>query len=236
MRSPSFEDLAMQLYIGNKNYSSWSMRPWVLMTEVGIPFEEIRLRLDWDADSEFKKTLRQLAPTGRVPLLIDDGFAVWDTLAIVEYLAEKFPDRRIWPDAAKARARARSLCAEMHSGFGALRDRFPMNIEASLPEVGARCVAEFPAVATDLARIDAMWTEQLAASGGPLLFGAFSAADAFYAPVAARLKTYAPPLGAAAAGYVDRVLALPSVRAWCDAAREEHDFIKEDEPYRDAAS
>jgi len=115
MRSPSFEDLAMQLYIGNKNYSSWSMRPWVLMTEVGIPFEEIRLRLDWDADSEFKKTLRQLAPTGRVPLLIDDGFAVWDTLAIVEYLAEKFPDRRIWPDAAKARARARSLCAEMHS-------------------------------------------------------------------------------------------------------------------------
>jgi glutathione S-transferase len=124
----------------------------------------------------------------------------------------------------------------MHSGFGALRDRFPMNIEASLPEVGARCVAEFPAVATDLARIDAMWTEQLAASGGPLLFGAFSAADAFYAPVAARLKTYAPPIGAAAAGYVDRVLAVPSVRAWCDAAREEHDFIKEDEPYRDAAS
>jgi len=226
----------MQLYIGNKNYSSWSMRPWVLMTEVGIPFEEIRLRLDWSAGSAFKTTLLQFAPTGRVPLLIDGGFAVWDTLAIVEYLAEKFPDRQIWPAAAQARARARSLCAEMHAGFGALRDRFPMNIEASLPEVGARCVAEVPAVAADLARVDAMWTEQLAVSGGPFLFGSFTAADAFYAPVAARLQTYAPPIGTAAAAYVDRILALTSVRSWCDAAREEHDFIKEDEPYRTASS
>ena len=224
----------MQLYIGNKNYSSWSMRPWVLMTEVGIPFEEVRLRLDSAADSPFKKTLLELAPTGRVPLLVDAGFAVWDTLAIVEYLAESYPDRRVWPEAKKARARARSLCAEMHAGFAALRERFPMNIEASLPEVGARCIAEFPAVAADLTRIDAMWTDQLAESGGPFLFGAFSAADAYFAPVAARLKTYAPPIGAAASAYVERVLALRSVRSWCDAARAEHDFIQEDEPYRDA--
>ena len=226
----------MQLYIGNKNYSSWSMRPWVLMTEAGIPFEEIRLRLDWSGDSPFKKTLLGLAPTGRVPLLVDAGFAVWDTLAIVEYLAEAHPDKRIWPEAKKARARARSLCAEMHVGFGALRERFPMNIEASLPEIGARCVAEFPAVAADLRRLDAMWTEQLAQHGGPFLFGPFTAADAFFAPVAARLKTYAPPIGTVAAAYVDRVLALSSVRSWCDAARAEHDFIKEDEPYRDASS
>ena len=226
----------MQLYIGNKNYSSWSMRPWVLMTEIGIPFEEIRLHLDWSADSPFKKTLLGLAPTGRVPLLVDDGFAVWDTLAIVEYLAESFPDQRIWPEATKARARARSLCAEMHAGFGALRDRFPMNIEASLPEVGARCVAESPAVAADLRRIDAMWTDQLATSGGPFLFGRFTAADAYYAPVAARLKSYAPPVGAVASAYVDRLMALSSVSSWCDAARAEHDFIKEDEPYRDASS
>ena len=224
----------MQLYIGNKNYSSWSMRPWVLMTELGIPFEEVRLRLDWAADSPFKKTLLELAPTGRVPLLVDAGFAVWDTLAIVEYLAESHPDRRVWPEAKKARARARSLCAEMHAGFAALRERFPMNIEASLPEVGARCIAEFPAVAADLTRIDAMWTDQLAESGGPFLFGAFSAADAYFAPVVARLKTYAPPIGAAASAYVERVLALPSLRSWCDAARAEHDFIQEDEPYRDA--
>jgi len=225
----------MQLYIGNKNYSSWSMRPWVLMTELGIAFEEVRLRLDWAPDSPFKKTLLTLAPTGRVPLLVDAGFAVWDTLAIVEYLAESCPDRRIWPEAKKARARARSLCAEMHAGFGALRERFPMNIEASLPEIGARCIAEFPAVAADLSRIDTMWTEQLAASGGPFLFGPFTAADAYFAPVAARLKTYAPPIGSAASAYVERVLALRSVRSWCDAARAEHDFIKEDEPYRDEA-
>ena len=226
----------MQLYIGNKNYSSWSMRPWVLMTELGIAFEEIRLRLDWAADSPFKQTLLKLAPTGRVPLLVDGGFAVWDTLAIVEYLAESYPNQRIWPEAKRARARARSLCAEMHAGFGALRERFPMNIEASLPEIGPRCVAEFPAVAADLARIDTMWTDQLAESGGPFLFGPFSAPDAYFAPVAARLKTYAPPVGAVASAYVERVLALPSVRSWCDAARAEHDFIKEDEPYRDAAS
>ena len=226
----------MQLYIGNKNYSSWSMRPWVLMTELAIPFEEIALRLDWATDSPFKKTLFELAPTGRVPLLVDAGFAIWDTLAIVEYLAESYSDRRVWPEAKKARARARSLCAEMHAGFGALRERFPMNIEASLPKVGARCVAEFPAVTADLKRIDGMWTEQLAESGGPFLFGPFTAADAYFAPVAARLMTYAPPIGAAASAYVERVLALRSVRSWCDAARAEHDFIKEDEPYRDAAS
>ena len=224
----------MQLYIGNKNYSSWSMRPWVLMTQTRIAFEEIKLRLDWNADSTFKKTLLALAPTGRVPLLIDDGFAIWDTLAIVEYLAEKFPDRPIWPAARLARARARTLCAEMHAGFGALRDRFPMNIEASLPEIGPRCVRESADVAADLRRIESMWTEQLDRSGGPFLFGSFSAADAYFAPVCARLRTYAPPIGAVTAGYVERVFALPAVEAWRSAALAEHDFIKEDEPYRDA--
>ncbi|MEO7008869.1 MAG: glutathione S-transferase, partial [Caldimonas sp.] len=120
----------MQLYIGNKNYSSWSLRPWLLMTQTGIDFEEVRLHLSWDANSEFKQTLLRLAPTGRVPLLVDDGFAVWDTLAIAEYLAEKYPAKALWPASTRARARARSLCAEMHSGFGALRESFPMNIEA----------------------------------------------------------------------------------------------------------
>ena len=134
----------MQLYIGNKNYSSWSLRAWLLMTHAGIPFEEQQLRLDWDDGSPFKTTLLALAPTGRVPLLIDDGFAVWDSLAIAETLAERFPDKHLWPRDPKQRARARSLCAEMHSGFGALRNRCPMNVEASLPEVGARCCAEWP--------------------------------------------------------------------------------------------
>jgi len=225
----------LELYIGNKNYSSWSLRPWLLLTELGIAFEERRLRLAWEADSPFKRTLLALAPTGRVPLLVDDGFPVWDSLAIVEYIAERFPDRSVWPSAPRARARARCLCAEMHTGFGALRERFPMNIEASLPEIGARLPLQVLALAADLARIEAMWSEQLDASGGPFLFGTFSAADAFYAPVCSRLRTYAPAVSATTRGYVERVHALASMRAWCEAARAEHDFVVEDEPYRSRA-
>ena len=134
----------LQLYIGNKNYSSWSLRAWLLLRHSGIPFEEKRLRLDWDEGSPFKKTLRSLAPTGRVPLLIDDGFAVWDSLAIAEYVAELHPEKGLWPADRRRRARARSLCAEMHSGFAELRNTFGMNVEASLPEVGARMLAEKP--------------------------------------------------------------------------------------------
>jgi len=223
----------MQLYIGNKNYSSWSMRAWLVMTHFGIEFTERPLRLDWDEGSPFKTTLLALAPTGRVPLLIDDdGFAVWDSLAIAEYLAELFPTKRLWPGDRRQRARARSLCAEMHSGFAALRNRCPMNIEASLPEVGMRCKIEWPDVAADLRRIDAMWSGQLAESGGPFLFGDFGIVDAYFAPVCSRVRTYALPLGAAALGYVDTVHALPAMQAWCAAARKEHDFVAEDEPYR----
>ena len=129
----------MQLYIGNKNYSSWSMRPWVLLRHFGIPFDEVMVRFDsFDTGSQFKQTLAGKSPTGKVPLLVDEGFAVWDTLAIAEYLAERFPQHALWPRDAQQRARARSLCAEMHSGFGALRSHCPMNIEAALPEVGAK--------------------------------------------------------------------------------------------------
>ena len=226
----------MQLYIGNKNYSSWSLRAWLLMRQAGIEFTEKRLRLDWNDDTPFKRTQLALAPSGRVPLLVDDeGFAVWDSLAIAETLAELHPDKRLWPADRRQRARARSLCAEMHSGFAALRNRCPMNIEASLPEVGARCATEWPDVAADLRRIDAMWSEQLAASGGPFLFGAFGIADAYYAPVCSRVKTYGLPVGAAAKSYVERIHALPAMQEWCAAARDEHDFIVEDEPYRQQA-
>ena len=123
----------------------------------------------------------------------------------------------------------------MHSGFAAVREHLPMNIEASIPEVGARVPGQQPAVAAELARIESMWSEQLAASGGPFLFGPFCAADAFYAPVCARLRTYAPPLSVTATGYVERVHALPAMQAWCEAARAEHDFVVEDEPYRTRA-
>jgi glutathione S-transferase len=222
----------MQLYIGNKNYSSWSLRPWLLMKQLDIAFDERLIRLDWSEGSPFKTTLLAIAPTGRVPLLVDDGFAVWDSLAIAEYLAERFPGHRVWPADRLQRARARSLCAEMHSGFGALRERCPMNIEASLPEVGARAAREWPEVIADVRRIDEMWSEQLAASGGPFLFGAFGAVDAFYAPVCARVATYDLPVGASSRAYIDRLLALPSMREWCEAARAEHDFLAVDEPYR----
>ena len=223
----------MQLYIGNKNYSSWSLRAWLLLRESGIAFEERQLRLDWNADSPFKKTLLAIAPSGRVPLLVDDdGFAVWDSLAIAETVAELHPEKRLWPVDRRQRARARSLCAEMHSGFAALRDRCPMNIEASLPEVGRRVATEWPDVAADLRRIDAMWSEQLEAGRGPFLFGEFGIVDAYYAPVCPRVRTYALPLGAAALAYVERIHALPAMREWCAAARDEHDFIADDEPYR----
>ncbi len=226
----------MQLYIGNKNYSSWSMRPWVLMTQAGIPFEEIKLRFDaFTPESQFKAAVHRLNPAGRVPVLVDDGLAVWDTLAIAEYLAECFPDKQLWPADRQARARARSVCAEMHSGFGALRHHFGMNIEAQLPEVGARVLQEQPAVLGDVERILAMWGELLAQHGGPMLFGAFGIADAFYAPVVMRFRTYGVPLPAPIAVYAERVVALPGVAAWIADALAEHDFLPFEEAYRSQA-
>ena len=226
----------MQLYIGNKNYSSWSLRPWLLMTQAAIPFEEIKLRLSFDADSDFKRALAAIAPSGKVPVLVDEGFAVWDTLAIAEYLAEKYAAKALWPTPPLARARARSLCAEMHGGFGALRSHCPMNIEASLPEVGARVLAEQPGVVQDLARIVQMWQQQLDESGGPFLFGGFSISDAYFAPVCTRIKTYGLPVPAPVAAYVERVFALPAMQAWVADAWAENDFLDFDEPYRKAAT
>ena len=226
----------MQLYIGNKNYSSWSMRPWVLLKQAGIPFEEIKLRFDaFSPESKFKTELARISPAGRVPVLVDGDLAVWDTLAIAEYVAERFPEKKLWPQDAKARARARSVCAEMHSGFGALRSHFPMNIEAALPEVGARLLAEQAGVRDDLARLVDMWSALLESSGGPMLFGSFGIADAFFAPVVMRLNTYHVPAPAPIAAYLQRVTALPGVHAWITDALAERDFLDFEEPYRSKA-
>ena len=224
----------MKLLIGNKNYSSWSMRPWVLLTHFGIPFEEVMARFDSFApDSTFKATVAALSPAGKVPILVeDDGFSVWDTLAIAEYVAEKHPDKALWPRDAKLRARARSVCAEMHSGFGALRSCFGMNIEASLPEVGARVLAENPQARADLDRMVELWREALAGSGGPFLFGEYSIADAYFAPVATRMRTYALPVPADVAAYVARALAARGTAAWIREALEEKEFVAFDEAYR----
>ena len=223
----------MHLIIGNKNYSSWSMRPWVLLKAFGIPFEERKLRFDFAPGSDFYRELARHTPTGKVPVLVeDDGFAVWDTLAIAEHIAERHPELPIWPRDARQRSRARSLCAEMHAGFGALRQNCPMNIEASLPEVGARLLAEQPQLRTDLARIDAIWSEQLAASGGPFLFGEFGAIDAYFAPVVMRIHSYGLPLSPASAAYAQRVRQAPGVADWIADSLAEQDFLDFEEPYR----
>jgi glutathione S-transferase len=225
----------LKLYIGNKNYSSWSMRPWVLLKQAGIPFQEVMVRFDsFDGDSTFKDTLRPITPVGRVPVLVDDGFSVWDTLAIAEYAAEKFPEKQLWPQQAKARARARSVCAEMHSGFSALRSHCPMNIEASLPQAGAIVWRDKPDVRADVQRIVAMWTELLEQNKGPMLFGEFTIADAYFAPVSMRIKNYALPVPGHITDYVRRLCALPGVKAWIEEAQAEKTFVDFDEPYRTA--
>jgi glutathione S-transferase len=226
--------MALQLYIGNKNYSSWSMRPWVLLRQAGIPFEEIMVRFDsFDAGSSFKQQLKAISPVGKVPVLVDEGFPIWDTLAIAEYVAERFPDRQLWPADPRARARARSVCAEMHSGFTALRGACPMNIEASLPDVGRLIWRDQPGVRADVARLCGLWGELLAAQpAGSLLFGAFTVADAFFAPVCMRIRTYDLPVPADIRAYVDRVAALPGVKDWIDGALAEQDFLDFEEPYR----
>jgi len=223
----------IQLYIANKNYSSWSMRPWVMLRQANIDFEEVYVRFDSFApDSQFKTTLQDINPVGKVPVLVHDGLAVWDTLAIAEYVAEQFPDKQLWPQDRAARARARSICAEMHSGFTGLRSACPMNIEANLPEIGALALRDKPAVRADLARICSLWSNLLQEHNGPMLFGHFTVADAYFAPVVMRLNTYALPVPADVADYMEGVCALPGVKAWMDEALAERDFIDFEEPFR----
>lgn len=225
----------LKLYIGNKNYSSWSMRPWVLLKQAGIAFEEVKVRFDsFAVGSDFKRRMGAVSPVGKVPVLVDGDLAVWDTLAIAEYVAEQFPELHLWPREAPARARARSVCAEMHSGFTALRSACGMNIEARLPEAGAIIWRDNAGVRADVARIVAMWQQLLAEHGGPMLFGAFSIADAFYAPVVMRLRCFALPVPDDIAAYMQRVCELPGVAAWITDAMAENDFLPFEEPYRAA--
>jgi glutathione S-transferase len=216
----------MKLVIANKNYSSWSLRAWLLLREAGIPFEEEMVRF---GDDRFSERLLRYSPAGRVPVLVDGDLAVWDSLAIAEYVAEKFPQKKLWPDASAARARARSMCAEMHAGFSHLRSRMPMNCEASLP-LGLLEVA----VQRDVDRMVAMWSDARAThgDGGPFLFGRFSVADAYFAPVVWRFVTYAIALPAPASAYVATMTSLGSMQEWLAAARAEKEFVPFDEPYR----
>lgn len=225
----------LKLYIGNKNYSSWSMRPWVLMTQAGIAFEEVMVPFGSDfssPDSAFKKAVRPINAAGTVPFLVDGDIVVSDTLAIAEYLAESFPEKSLWPADKARRAQARSACAEMHAGFRAIRGHCGMNVEADLAPQGRLLMRDRADVRADLARLVELWGGLLAQHGGPMLLGDFSIADAYFAPMASRLKTYALPVPDPIAAYVERVHAVSAVKAWTDAARAEHAFVVEDEPYR----
>jgi glutathione S-transferase len=209
------------------------MRPWVLLKQADIDFEEVMVRFDgFDAQSMFKKTLKDINPVGKVPVLVDGDLAVWDTLAIAEYVAEKFPDKKLWPSAVADRARARSICAEMHSGFAGIRSACPMNIDAHLPEIGALAMRDKEAVRNDLKRIDSLLSALLKAHKGPMLFGAFSIPDAYFAPVVMRIKTYALPVSTETQAYIERLCAMPGVKAWIDDALAEKDFIDFEEPFR----
>jgi glutathione S-transferase len=200
--------VAYTLHIGNKNYSSWSLRPWVLMRELGIPFTEQLVSLQPDAG---KAARLARFPNRRVPGLDDDGFLVWDSLAIAEYLAERHADAGLWPADPKARAWARSICAEMHSGFGALREGMSMDVRARRPQR-----RRSPAMLADIARIEEIWreTRRRHGGGGALLFGRFTIADAFYGPVAFRFRTYGVEPQGEAGAYCRALLALPAMREW----------------------
>ncbi|MGV2898190.1 glutathione S-transferase family protein [Achromobacter sp. AGC78] len=214
------------LIIGNKNYSSWSLRPWLALRATGIAFTEQKLGFFTE---EFSRKVGAVSPAGLVPVLLDGDFAVWDSLAICEYVAEQHPEAGLWPKDAKARARARSLVAQMHSGFGALRNALPMNIEAHLPGIKLPEAAQ-----QDISRLQAIWHDTRAefGQGGPFLFGAFSIADAFFAPVVSRFTTYGIAAAGAVRDYMDAVLALPAMQDWMRDARAEATFVPEDEPYR----
>jgi len=208
--------VGLRLIIGNKNYSSWSLRPWIAMKVAGLAFEETVLPLYQPGSRD---AVLKYSPTGKVPVLIDGDIAIWESLAILDYLAERFPAAKLWPDDMAARARARAIAAEMHAGFGDLRNHCPMNMRRDRTKKRELT----PAVEANVARIDALWSDARArfGRGGLFLFGTFGAADAMYAPVVSRFASYAIPVSAASRAYMDAVMALPAWKEWETAGRAE---------------
>ena len=213
------EEVMLTLVIGNKNYSSWSLRPWLLLRQAQIPFEEVRIPLYTPTS---KAEIRRYSPSGKVPALIDGDVTVWESLAICEYIAERFPDRGLWPADPKARALARAVSTEMHAGFTALRTHMSMNCRRRWPDKGRA-----PGVQEDIDRICAIWNECRTRFGGdgPFLFGRFSVADAMYAPVVLRFETYVVPLDPVARAYSDAMLALAPLQEWIAAGKAETEVL-----------
>ncbi len=205
----------LKIVLGNKNYSSWSLRPWLVLKHLGVPFDEVVVPLDQPSTRE---EILKYSPSGRVPALVNGDLVVWDTLAICEYLNELFSDRKLWPTDSAARATARSVSAEMHSGFQALRQDLPMKFRESVPGIAIR--AE---VKQDIDRILALCADcrRRFGAGGPFLFGAYGIADAMYTPVVSRFKTYGIRLEGVQAAYAEAIWSLPAVQEWLGAARSE---------------
>jgi len=211
----------MKLLIGNRNYSTWSLRPWLVLAHFGIPFEDEVLMLSGEG---WRETLAARSPTGRVPVLIDGDLVVPETIAIIEYLADRFPDKAIWPAGIAERAKARAASAEMHAGFSALRSHAPMNLRGSHPgKINTDTVSK------DLQRLEVLLGGLLARSGGPFLFGAFTAADAMFAPVATRIRTYSLPVSDVLSGYVEAIYSLPAFQEWLALALKEPWIVDDDE-------
>ncbi|MEH2105580.1 glutathione S-transferase family protein [Nostoc sp.] len=212
----------LTLVIANKNYSSWSLRPWLAMKQFGLEFNEIRIPLSKSQD--FSSKIQQYSSSGKVPVLLHDTQTVWDSLAICEYLAETFPTLQWWPEDKAARALARSISAEMHSGFQNLRQNMPMNCRTKYPGKGLAS-----GVQQDIDRITSIWQEsrQKFGAGGNLLFGKFTIADAFFAPVVLRFVTYDVQLDTISRDYVESVLALPAMQEWINAAKRETEIISQ---------
>jgi glutathione S-transferase len=208
------------IYLGNKNYSSWSLRPWLALKQTGAAFDEEVIPL---SEAATRSTVLRFSPSGSVPALKHNELTVWDSLAICEYLAETFPAAKLWPDDNAARAVARAVSAEMHSGFAALRDHLPMNMRSSFPNRGVT-----PEVQADINRITAIWRDcrKRFGAAGPFLFDGFTIADAMYAPVVSRFRTYKIELEAEAQAYADAVWALPALQEWLTAAKNEPMIIE----------
>jgi glutathione S-transferase len=216
--------MALTLIIGNKNYSSWSLRPWIAMKVAGIAFDEKVIPLYQPGSRE---QVLNYSPAGKVPVLIDGDTRIWESLAILEHLAEKFPDAQLWPSDPNARSHARAVASEMYSGFGALRRACPMNLW--LPP---KPRPQSDEVMADVARIEALWNDCRTRFGrrGPLLFGAFCAADAMYAPVVARFHNFGLPVGKTARSYMEAMMGLPAWSEWRDAALKEPWVMRHNEP------
>lgn len=205
----------LKLVMGNRNYSSWSLRAWLVLAQTGAPFDEQLIPLDLPGTAE---EIRRSSPSGRVPCLVADGLVVWDSLAIAEYLHERFPAAQLWPADAAARAVARSISAEMHAGFTELRTRMPMDIRQKRPGP-----ERSPALDQDVARVQQIWREcrERFGQGGPFLFGPFGIADAMYAPVVTRFRTYGVALEGEPARYAEAVWRYPAMQRWVEGARQE---------------